>query len=492
MTTHDTALAQAQSARAALEKTRNNRWYPMIHAAAPAGWINDPNGLSYFNGEYHLFYQHHPYSTHWGPMHWGHLVSKDLIHWEHRAIALAPSEKEDLGGVWSGSAVIDPEGRLCLFYTGNRWRNGVDDTQGKIQTQCCAVSTDAHTFNKLGAVIEEPDYEDIRDPKVFTVGQTWYMVLGARSKNNRGQVLLYSSADLSHWTFERVLFEDPNPEVYMIECPDMFELDGHWVIAYGPMTHARPHGFSGRNGHNAGYIVGDWEPGSAFCPLTPYRQNDWGHNFYACQSFLDPKGRRIVIGWMGGFTLPLASQAHDGWSGQMSLPRQLHLDSELRLVSTPIEEIESLREDSVEWGPLKLNADEEKTLLDEVDAAEIELDIDLDASDAERVSLLVHRTSASEFTEVAYDDLMERIILDRGLHRPSDRGMRAAPAPNAGILHLRVIIDRASVEVFIGDGHDVLSSLSFPGQGPRSIALTSVSGTAYVPTLKTHRLASIW
>lgn len=492
MNTHADALARAESARAGLAATVKSRWYPAFHAAAPAGWINDPNGLSYVHGRYHLFYQHHPYSTVWGPMHWGHLSSPDLIHWRHEPIALAPGDDEDEHGVWSGSAVEAPDGRMLLFYTGHRWRDGVGEEGGMSQVQCMATSEDATTFTKKGVIVQGPDLEHFRDPKVWWQDGTWYMVFGASSPQGRGQVWMYTSPDLEEWTFDRVVFEDPDPDVFMVECPDMFELDGHWVITYGPMTRARREGYGGRNGHNAGYVVGRWRPGEDFVQTRAYRHADWGHNFYAAQSLLTPDHRRVTIGWLGGFILPMAPQAEDGWAGQMSIPRELHLDEDLNLVSTPIEEFEALRLSTLDFGSFTLGADEERVLLDDADIVEVLLSIDLSSSGAEQVNLLVHSTAPGCATRVGWDDLMARVVVDRGLHRPTDRGMRAAPFDGKGCLDLRVVVDRGSVEVFIGDGEAVLSSLSYPGEGRRALRLSNVSGPAVIKSCVVHRLAPAW
>lgn len=488
-----TQTQAADQAVAELAATRDDRWYPTFHIAPEAGWINDANGVCHYRGRYHVFFQHYPYAAAWGPMHWGHVSSADLVRWRHEPVALAPSLEEDKDGVWSGSAIEAPDGRLLVFYTGHRWRNGVDEAEGNIQMQCLAVSDDAVHFEKQGPVVTGPEeLLHFRDPKVWLQDGVYYMVFGASSAQQRGQVWMYTSTDLATWTFDRIVFEDPDPDVYMLECPDMFELDGHWVITYCPMSSARRSGYGGRNGHNGGYIVGDWAPGSDFTPLRPYTQGDWGHSFYAAQSMLAPDGRRLTFGWMGGFTLPLASQAADGWSGQLAIPRELRLTDDLDLAARPIREIEQLRHDSVDLGAFTLGADEEKVLVPDAGPVEIELVVDLDASDAEQIALLVHHTGPGLFTKVAYDDLAERIVVDRGLTSSTDRGYRAAPRPGLGELTLRVFVDRGSVEVFVDDGTTAVSSLSFPGPGPRAVTLATVAGSAAVTALRIHELSPIW
>lgn len=158
----------------------NLRWYPRYHLAARAGWMNDPNGLVWFDGWYHAFYQHHPYSTQWGPMHWGHARSKDLVNWEHLPVALAPEGPDDKDGCFSGSAVVDGD-MLALIYTGHKFHGDPGDEANLYQVQCLATSRDGIHFVRHGTVIDTPPgLHHFRDPKVWREGEWWYMVVGAR------------------------------------------------------------------------------------------------------------------------------------------------------------------------------------------------------------------------------------------------------------------------------------------------------------------------
>lgn len=485
-------LERAEQGVAALLESRNDRWYPTFHIAAKAGWINDPNGLSYFNGRYQVYFQHHPFGTQWGPMHWGHVSSEDMVTWRREPIAMAPSVTADRDGVFSGSAVVSDDGRLYAYFTGHRWRNGVNEDEGNLQVQCMAVSDDGVTFDKLGVIVECPDgLLHFRDPKVWRQGDVWYMVFGACSADMRGQVWLYTSTDMATWEFDRVIFEDPNPQVFMLECPDMFQLGDKWVIMYGPMS-PRPEGYQFRNGHNAGYVVGSWEPGGVFQQETEYRPIDWGHQFYAPQTFVPPDGRRIVYGWMGSFTLPVATQEADGWCGQLTVPRELNLDADNHLWSKPIDELARLRTETLDFGSFELGVNQDKVLVRDGDAVEIELEVDLAATTSERVGVSVHKTSDGRSTFVCYDDLAHRVVIDRRNAGHGDRGYRSAPFPGGDWLKLRVLVDRGSVEVFVNDGVEALSSHSFPSAGPRAVELTSESGSIKVDSLKVHRLRSIW
>ena len=475
------------------------RWHPQVHVAPKAGWMNDPNGVCYFGGRYHMFFQHYPYGSNWGPMHWGHASSKDLVTWERFSITLAPSEEYDEDGVWSGTSLVLSEDELAIFYTGNRWVNGEDDSDGKIQTQCLAVTTDGVNFTKLGSILDAPEgVEDIRDPKVWREADRWWMIIGVSAPveggPNRGQVWLYSSDNLIDWDFEQVLYEDPDSLCYMVECPDFFELNGKHVLVYCPMTTAPRRGYGQRNGHNNGYAAGDWEPGGEFVVKHEFSQFDWGHHYYAPQSLKGPDGRQIIFGWMGGFELPLASQKDDAWSGHLATPRVLGIDDEYVLRANPIAEVEQLREvdKAVVLNDFVLGVDETRELMEDAGPVDIELEVDLSQTTSEQVSLLLNRVSETEYTEVAYDSLSNRVVLDRGKMQTADRGYRAAPYTGGDVLKLRVIVDRGSVEVIVNDGEHALSSLVFPREGKRSIALASNSGTIAVNSLAIYPLKSIW
>lgn len=489
-TTHHTELDRAQQANSSLADHVKDRWYPVFHIAAPAGWINDPNGLSHYNGRYQVFFQHHPYSTSWGPMHWGHVSSENLVTWQREPLALAPSLDEDSGGVYSGSAVTGPDGQLYAYYTGNRWKNPANRDEGNVQVQCLATSADGLTFTKQGTVIGTTGLENFRDPKVFQREGRWYMALGATGEDGRGQVHLYTSNDMMAWDFSCVLYEDPREDVFMLECPDLFELDGKWVLMFCP-ERPRPVGYRNRNTHNAGYQVGDWQPGGTFVPLTDYRQVDWGHNFYAPQTLEAPDGRRICWGWMGSFTLPVASQAEDGWAGQLTIPRHLSLGPDLNLVSTPLEELKNLRQKETDIGPRRLEANQRVSLLEGVDAFELEITLDLSASSAERIGIMVGNLAQNSYAYLGYDAQAGRVFLDRRL-TVGDGGYRSAAVPVEGVLTLRIFADRGSIEVFINDGFNTISSLVFNETESRDVVLVAESGDALIDACKAWQLGSIW
>lgn len=224
---HEERIAAAGRVRAKAWPLMGRDWYPEYHCAAYAGWMSVPGGLCVHKGQYHVFYQHHPYSENWGPMHWGHCVSDDLVHWRHLPIALAPGDSFDRDGCFSGSAVSH-QGKLYIFYTGHMWGYSTNvDSEGIYQQQCIAVSEDdGLTFTKLGSVIRPPlGYIHFRDPKVWYQDGRWWMVVGARDvSKDVGQLLLYSTKDLEEWdeVAYRVVSRADDKNVFMWECPDFF------------------------------------------------------------------------------------------------------------------------------------------------------------------------------------------------------------------------------------------------------------------------------
>lgn len=191
---------------------------PVFHVTPMIGWMNDPNGFSFYKGEYHLFYQYHPYSSHWGPMHWGHVVSKDLLHWEYRPAALAPEEPYDQGGCFSGSALTLPDGRHLLMYTGVRLEQQENGKAREVQTQCLAVGN-GFDYEKYegNPVLDERDLPkggsrfDFRDPKIWQKEDgTYCCVIGNRPADGSGQILLFTSPDGFHWGNGTVLSANQN------------------------------------------------------------------------------------------------------------------------------------------------------------------------------------------------------------------------------------------------------------------------------------------
>jgi len=281
------------------------------HFEPNQGWMNDPNGLCFFGGKYHAFFQYNPYAPQWDTMHWGHAVSDDLIHWNQVETALFPDQPyEDEGGCFSGSAV-EKDGTLHLFYTAVSHKMG--------QTQALATSRDGVVFEKHpnNPIIPQGPYctaegrnPDFRDPKVFEAFGKYCMVVGS-CKGIEGQILLYTSTDLNAWQYEGILYAS-DAFGGTLECPDLFPLGDKWVLMFSAMKPTMA---------STVLIIGNFD-GNTFTPETEV-YSEFGQDFYAPQSFLDEKGRRILIGWFYHWGKALPDGANT--AGALSIPRELTL-----------------------------------------------------------------------------------------------------------------------------------------------------------------------
>jgi len=463
------SIADAEQELKVKRDALNLRWYPRYHLAARAGWMNDPNGLVWFDGWYHAFYQHHPYSTQWGPMHWGHARSQDLVHWAHLSVAIAPEGPEDKDGCFSGSAVVDGD-TLALIYTGHKFHGDSDNEDNLYQVQCLATSHDGIHFERQGIVVDTPPgVHHFRDPKVWREGESWYMIVGARL-GETGQVRLYRSADLRQWQGGGILDEAEAGMGFMWECPDFFTLGDKRVLMFSPQG-MTAHGFKNRNLFQSGYLLGEWQPGQPFVRSGEFVELDHGHDFYAPQSFLTPDGRRIVIGWLDMWESPLPEQ-QDGWAGMLSLPRELRLSTDNRLQMRPAKEVESLRQGWYPWPVSTLN-NQQISVVENAEAMEVVLNWKTADSTAEQYGLRL-----GDGLRVYVDAQMQRLVLERHYPQHGLCGTRSVPLTLDRDLTLRLFIDSSSVEVFVNDGEACLSSRIYPDAGQRELCLFAWSGSA--------------
>ncbi|KOC90488.1 glycoside hydrolase family 32 protein [Winslowiella iniecta] len=462
-------LERAEDALRTAVKQRDAAFYPHFHLAPPAGWMNDPNGLIYHQGRYHAFYQHHPFSENWGPMHWGHATSPDMVHWQHQPIALAPGEEYDRDGCFSGSAV-DDNGVLSLIYTGHVWLKGEGNDSAIREVQCLATSDDGIHFTKQGVVLTPPPgIMHFRDPKVWREGDSWWMVIGARDADDRGQVLLYRGSSLRDWQLDRVLAQAVEHSGYMWECPDFFALGEEHLLICSPQG-IRARGYDYRNLFQSGYLRGEWQPGDDFVISHAFSELDHGHDFYAPQSFLAADGRRIIIAWMDMWESVMPSKA-GGWAGCMTLPRELRLQND-RLRITPVAELTTLRRTHQSIAASQIHNRSEPLIAD-AGALEIITRWDLSASSAESFGLKL-----GDGLKIAVDSQAQRLTLQRHYPQHGIQGYRSVPLPTHGTLELRIFIDSSSVEVFVNQGEATLSSRIWPEPEQRPLALFAENGQA--------------
>lgn len=489
MRTHKKHLKEADSfVQKESKKVQQTKWALQYHVAPPAYWMNDPNGFSFYKGEYHLFYQHHPYSPEWGPMYWGHVKSKDLVTWTHMPIALAPSEEYDIDGCFSGSA-IEKDGKLYIMYTGNKWTGKNHDTDLE-QVQCLAISEDGIHFQKVqeNPVISRVPEGDIhpfhiRDPKVWKYKKFFYCVLGSRTKDHIGQVLLYRSIDLINWEFLNVLTKGEGNLGYMWECPDLFNLDSYDVLVFSPQG-VKSEGYLYHNVHQSGYMLGKLNYESGIFKHRNFKLLDYGFDVYAPQTMIDNKGRRIMIAWMTMWESDMPEQK-DNWAGAMTIPRQLSIEDE-KLLCRPVAELAELREEEIAYEQILFKGEKS---LEGISGDCYELQVTFDIEEASNFGINIRTDGdANEKTIISYDKDSGFLTLDRNKSGKGPGGVRRAPVElEDEKLHLQIYVDLSSIEVFINNGEKVMTARIYPGENSKGIIFFS-NKNVKIETLKKWNL----
>jgi len=471
---------------------------PGLHFTAPYGWINDPNGLAQFAGAYHLFYQHNPFGVQWDLMHWGHATSKDLIHWEDQPVALYPDQSYDAQGCYSGSGLV-VDGRLWFMYTGHLDSDFGCHVPDKTvrENQNLAWTDNGVDFVKFEAnpVLAEKDLpagslpQDFRDPKLFQKNGKFYCVTVGRDEVAGGQVLLYGSTDLKHWSYEQTMSQSNGRFGSMWECPDLFELEGDAVLLLSLMhEQATDRAFNSNL-----YLTGTLDIEQNRFTEKHAAVLDYGFSFYAPQTFMDDQNRRIMIGWLnecGGETYP----AELGWAGMMSIPREVTL-IDGQVAQLPVAEICQRRGRLIEYQDVVFDG---CLTLDDLGGKRLDLELALDLSRASNCSIEVFRNEAYR-TVISYDKDQREILIDRSLSGPAVRPEKVATEPwkyvckapltlpRSGILDLRIILDDYSVEVFADQGLVAMTATLVPQEGAVGLALNS-QGLVTLVSLKQYDL----
>ncbi|MEL6717770.1 MAG: glycoside hydrolase family 32 protein [Bacteroidota bacterium] len=472
---------------------------PQFHFSPETMWMNDPNGMVYYEGEYHLFYQYHPESTVWRPMHWGHAVSKDLVHWEHLPIALYP---DSLGLIFSGSAVVDWKNTtnfgsienppLVAIFT-HHLMEGEKSGRDDFQYQSIAYSNDkGRTWTKYegNPVISNPGIRDFRDPKVIwhEASERWVMVFAAKDR-----VKIYSSQDLKDWQFESDFGVGYGMSA-LWECPELFPIqvegtdDEKWVMIVSVQSNA-PNGGSGTQ-----YFIGDFDGKNFTSDYPPAKVLwlDWGKDNYAGVTFSDipdEDGRRILIGWMSNWQYAQQVPTKE-WRSAMTLPRKLELkniNNELRLCSSPVSELEQLRSHTTTIKNVDFSLDLPNGL--------VELDL-MYNNDYEDDIVLALLNDEGERVEFGYDARVNSYFVDRkyaGDDSFSEDFAGAAHYAERRIedqtIHLHIFVDHSSIEIFADDGEMVMTETFFPEEKFNRLMIGT---TAKLIEGKMYRLKSIW
>lgn len=477
----------------------------LVHFTPEKQWMNDPNGLVFYQGEYHLFYQHNPHQSVWGPMHWGHAISDDLVHWQHQPIALAPDE---LGTIFSGSAVVDTDNTsglgstsnppmIAIFTYHNPEREHESPTQ--IQTQGLAFSLDkGRTWQKYDGnpVLPSPGIKDFRDPKVrwYEQQQKWIMSVAAKD-----HIRFYSSENLLQWQYESSFKFDMPAHIGVWECPDLFPINvagtnkTAWVLLVSVNAGAP------NQGSGTLYFVGDFD-GQAFTlhPDVPnYQWLDYGTdnfagitwNMQAANASLESK---YFIGWMNNWMY--ANQIPtDGWRGAMTFPRTLTLHQhaqKLSLHSVPVQQLETLRTPDLH---------EQKNLQDiqsdTIFAANnaylsYEMNMTVKLTQNEKVDIIF--ANEKQHARFTIDPSTQSYSFDR-----SHSGNTQFSEAFSGVIHapiqsksstfqVQAIVDQSSIELFINDGRTVITARVFPD---KTLSKVSFSASDAMELLSAERFA---
>ena len=439
-------------------RIRGSVYRQTFHNQAVTGLMNDPNGFVWFDNRWHLFYQWCPWGAVHGLKHWYHIVSKDLITWKNLGVCLLPDQEDgyDNKGVYSGSAMPIRD-KIYLYYTGNH--RDADWTR-HAYTCLARLGNDGWPEKyPLPLFGSHPDYtEHQRDPKIICLPdrEDYYMIIGAQTKEKRGCALIYHSEDLQHgWEFAGELTV-PGYEAFgdMWECPSIERIGGRDVFLFCPQHLTLPGRGDSRN-HN-GYIMGtmDWES-LTFTPDGQFHVLDFGFDSYAaaCANNIEDADKAILIAWMGVPDVSYPTDEED-WAGCLTLPRELTVRGR-RLIQQPLPELKKLRGEKIIPTP------DAKGCCALPYAAELEMD-------CRAGDVCVHLFTDEEGKgglEIRYDDKERKITVDRSGLRTQfnvqEGTFRKRPLEN-GLSHLRIFIDRSSVEIFVNDGDAVFTSRVFP------------------------------
>lgn len=431
---------------------------PLFHATGTVGWINDPNGFCRYNDEYHLFYQYYPYDRHWGPMHWGHSVSKDLIKWQYLPCAIAPDEEYDKDGCFSGSAIETPDGKLLLVYTGVIKKEEADGTERDYQQQCVAIG-DGVDFEKveINPVIPTEmipagnDIHDFRDPKIIKNGDKYYCFTVNRHADNSGQVLVYESTDGLKWSFAKVLDMSENKVGGIWECPDYFDLDGKRILIVSPQE-TKGDGENIFPGFNNFFLVGQGKDFLDFNRQT-VQPIDLGTDFYAAQTVETADGKRVMIGWMQNWeTCNYENDKHD-YYGMMTMPRELRIKDGI-VYQNPLKELSNYYKDKVSYNNVVV---EKEISLDKISGRIFDMTLDITPEDkAKSYDFGIKLAKDLNYeTTIVYDSKHHTITLDRNKSGVTfgSLGSRTFKVDSAdNHIKLRIVMDKYALEVFVNDG----------------------------------------
>lgn len=455
---------------------------PLIHFTPKEHWMNDPNGMVFYNGVYHLFFQYYPGASVWGPMHWGHATSKDLVNWEEQPIALYPDK---LGYIFSGSAVVDKNNTsgfgsakkppLIAIFTQH-------DTAGErahtktFQNQSIAYSTNGgKTWVKYknNPVLKNPGDEDFRDPKVmwYAEGNEWMMTLAVKD-----HVEFYSSPNLKDWTKQGEFGRGIGAHGGVWECPDLISFDDNGKTVWVLIVSINPGGPNG--GSATQYFVGNFD-GKTFTPFNDkIKWIDYGPDDYAGVTWSNTGDRKIFLGWMSNWAYGQLVPTSE-WRGAMTIPRNLslvHVGDEIYVTSKPVVELNVLTGKAQAIPNLIVY--KQYDLTPELVNAPRSFKLDFTVKDAKSFAVKLSNEK-NERLLVGYNEAKKEFYINRGATGNADFQQdfakeRSAPRiSTADNIHITLVADASSVELFADDGLTVMTEIFFPTSPFDLIQLTS-------------------
>lgn len=424
---------------------------PVYHFTPDIGWMNDPNGFSYFDGEYHLFYQYNPYDIKWGPMHWGHAKSKDFVDWERLPVALAPDD-EIKGQCFSGTAIVEGDKHTLIYtlHNDDKEEQAVaigDGTEYKCISNEAAIKTEDLPEGFSGV--------DFRDPKIWKEDDIYYCIVSAKNDEGLGTILLFESKDLLEWKYVGILFENDGKYGKMWECPDFFMLGNKYVLVISVMEmKAKKRKYF--NGHQVIYFVGDYDKKSyKFIPDSKGKTLDFGFDYYAPQS-LYKDGRTLSVAWLHDWGNDLTLEGTK-WCGQMTYPRDLMLKGK-NIYQMPAKELKSHYKNKYITS-FTLNKNE-KYVDEALNSRVVRFDFDITNIDADKLTIfLAADDNYNSFIKINMKK--QTLKFSRRFSYLSKDAMDERKIDIDicdGKLSLCVLIDRYSIEIFINNGKQVLTS----------------------------------
>ncbi len=468
----------------------NETFRPRFHFTPEYGWMNDPNGLVYFEGEYHLFYQYNPYGTMWNNMHWGHAVSTDLTSWTYLPTAIAP---DSLGDIFSGSAVIDVKNTAGF---GKNAMVAIYTSNGKVQQQSIAYSTDkGRTFTKYAhnPVLPNPEIPDFRDPKVSwnEVSNQWIMALATKQT-----ITFYGSSNLKNWTKLSEFGNEMGAHGGVWECPDLFPLtyrgETKWVL----MVSINPGGPNG--GSATQYFIGSFNGKEFIADKLPYPLwIDYGRDNYAGVTFSDidaSDGRRIFMGWMSNWdyanNVPTKS-----FRSAMTVARELSIKNNgehLILANVPTKEVTNLR------GKVEIVADQNinkdiaiSDILKKYEGT-FEIQMTMKRQNA-KIWGFGLTNSIGDYLNFTFDLEQNILKVDRRNSGLKDFNQKFVSEPIAPLVkkdsyNVRLLVDKASAEIFINDGETVLTNIIFPSQWYNTLTFFTTNQSWKAENIKIYQV----